>query len=194
MRVEAFLRESTTRNPNKMALIAGGRRLTYWELDGMTDRFAASLRARGVERGDRVVVYMDNSWETVVAIFAVLKAGAVFSPINPSTKADKLSYVINNCRARALITQERLVPIASAALASAPSVTVSAVAGGKGEVALPGGFRFEEAVAAEAEPPAFVGINLDLAMLVYTSGSTGFPKGVMMTHQNVVAAATSITT
>jgi long-chain acyl-CoA synthetase len=194
MRVESFLRDSTTRHPTKTALVAGGRRLSYWDIDGMSDRLAAALVARGVGRGDRVVVFMDNSWETVVAIFATLKAGAVFSPINPSTKADKLAYVINNCRARALVTQDRLVPTATAALASAPSVTVSAIAGGKGDVALPGGFRFEDAVAQEAGPPAFAGIDLDLAMLIYTSGSTGFPKGVMMTHQNVVAAATSITT
>jgi amino acid adenylation domain-containing protein len=195
MRVERFLRDSTTRFPDKTAIVAGGRRLTYWDLDGMSDRLAAALVARGVARGDRVVVYMDNSWETVVAIFATLKAGAVFSPINPTTKADKLAYVINNCRAKALITQERLVPIAASALASAPSATISVIVGGEGESVLPGGLRFHDALAdVAATPPAFPGIELDLAMLVYTSGSTGFPKGVMMTHQNVVAAATSITT
>ncbi|HET9904854.1 MAG TPA: AMP-binding protein [Xanthobacteraceae bacterium] len=194
MRVEQFLRDSTTRFPDKTAVVAGGRRLTYWEIDDLSDRLAGALAARGLMRGDRVVIYMDNSWETVVAIFATLKAGAVFSPINPTTKADKLAYVINNCRAKALITQDRLVPIAAAALACSPTATIALVAGGAGECPLPGGFRYEEALADKAEPPAVPGISLDLAMLIYTSGSTGLPKGVMMTHENVVAAATSITT
>ena len=60
-----------------------------------------ALAASGIARGDRVLVFMDNCWEAAVSIFAILKAGAVFSPINPSTKADKLAYIIGNCRARA---------------------------------------------------------------------------------------------
>jgi acyl-CoA synthetase (AMP-forming)/AMP-acid ligase II len=117
----------------------------------------------------------------------------VFSPINPSTKADKLAYVINNCRARALITQHKLRAVAGAALAEAPSIDITVVAGTR-EPTLPDAISFEAALAADAAPPANRGTDLDLAMLVYTSGSTGFPKGVMMTHANVVAAATSITT
>jgi amino acid adenylation domain-containing protein len=184
MRVEDFLRDSARRSPDKTALVAGGRRLGYAELDAMSDRLAAALAQRGLQRGDRAIVFMDNCWEAVVAIFAVLKAGGVFSPINPSTKADKLAYVVNNCRARAILTQARLLPVAEAAQAECPSLAVSIAVGRD----------FEEALACDAAPPAMPGIDIDLCMLVYTSGSTGFPKGVMMTHRNVVAAATSITT
>ena len=112
MRVEQFLRDSAKRNADKTALVAGTRRLTFGELDKLSDRLARTLVARGVQRGDRVIVFMDNCWEAVVGIFAVLKAGAVFSPINPSTKVDKLAYVANNCRAGALITQARLLAVA----------------------------------------------------------------------------------
>lgn len=184
MRVERFLQDNARRFPAKTALVVGGRRLSYAELDAASDRMAAALAQHGLARGDRVIVFMDNCWEAVVGIFAVLKAGGVFSPINPSTKADKLSYVINNCRASAILTQDRLLPVADKALADCPSVTFS-VATGR---------NFDDALACKAAPPANPGIDLDLAMLVYTSGSTGFPKGVMMTHQNVAAAATSITT
>ena len=192
MRVEQFLRDSARRFGDKIALVADGARLTYRELDRASDRLAGVLAARGITRGDRVIVFMDNCREAVIAIFAALKAGAVFSPINPSTKAEKLAFVLDDCRARALITQEKLRAVASVALAEAPSITLTVVAGAREP--LRGALSFEAALAAEAEPPGNPGIDLDLAMLIYTSGSTGFPKGVMMTHQNVVVAATSITT
>jgi long-chain acyl-CoA synthetase len=192
MRVEQFLTDSARRFGDKAALVAGGARLTYRDLDRASDRLAGAFARRGVERGDRVIVFMDNSPEAAIAIFAALKAGAVFSPINPSTKADKLAYVINNCRARALVTQDKLRAVANAALAEAPSVALTVVAGAN-EPTLRGAMSFEAALAAELPAPQAPGIDLDLAMLVYTSGSTGFPKGVMMTHRNVVAAATSIT-
>jgi long-chain acyl-CoA synthetase len=183
MRVERFLTDSAKRFPDKVALVAGGRRLSFRELDAMSDRLAGALARRGLARGDRAIVFMDNCWEAAVAIFAVLKAGGVFSPINPSTKADKLAYVINNCRAAAVLSQPRLLPVMDEALAACPSVKFSMTAGRD----------LDAALSQELAPPPVPGIDLDLCMLVYTSGSTGFPKGVMMTHQNVVAAATSIT-
>src|SRR6202008_3273805 len=82
---------------------------------------------------------------------------------------------------------------AGAALAETPSIDTTVVAGAR-EPTLPNAITFEAALAADAAPEANPGTDLDLAMLVYTSGSTGFPKGVMMTHANVVAAASSITT
>jgi len=193
MRVEQFLRDSAQRFGDKVALVIGDARVTYCELDRASDRLAGALAARGIARGDRVIVFMDNCREAVIAIFAALKAGAAFSPINPSTKADKLAYVINHCGARALITQDKLRAAASAALADASSIALTVVAGAR-EPILSNAVSFEAALAADGAPPVSPGIDLDLAMLIYTSGSTGFPKGVMMTHQNVVAAATSITT
>lgn len=193
MRVEEFLRESARRCGDKVALVTGDARISYRELDHASDRLAGTLTERGIARGDRVIVFMDNCREAAISIFAALKAGAVFSPINPSTKAEKLAYVINNCGARALITQDKLRAVASAALAETPSIALTIVTGAR-EPNLPGAVSFGAALAADLAPPDYPGIDLDLAMLIYTSGSTGFPKGVMMTHQNVVAAATSITT
>jgi amino acid adenylation domain-containing protein len=194
MRVERFLGDSAEQYPDKTALIAGADRLTYDQLDRAADRVAAALAAGGVVRGDRVVVFMDNSWQAVAAIFGALRAGAVFSPVNPSTKADKLAYILNNCRASAIVTQDKLLPAAKAAVAQAPSVVLTMAAGARPGEASGSVARFEDALCADSPLPADPGIDIDLAMLIYTSGSTGFPKGVMMTHQNVVAAATSITT
>jgi acyl-CoA synthetase (AMP-forming)/AMP-acid ligase II len=183
MRVERFLEDSAARSPDKTALVAGGRRLSFAELDTVSDRLAAALTQRGLQRGERVIVFMDNCWEAVAGIFAVLKAGGVFSPINPSTKADKLAYVINNCRASAILAQERVLGVVEQAQPQCPSLKFRMIAERD----------FAPALARDAAAPALPGIDIDLCMLVYTSGSTGFPWGVMMTHQNVVAAATSIT-
>src|SRR5262245_22288947 len=192
-RVEDYLSASARRFGDKVALVAGGRRMTFAELDALSDHVAATLKEGGVRRGDRVLVFMDNCWEAVVSIFAVLKADAVFSPVNPSTKADKLAYIADNCRAVAILTQARLMPVATEATRACRSVTLMVVA--NADKGLPDHVAsFEAACEAKRAAPPRSGINLDLAMLIYTSGSTGFPKGVMVTHQNIDAAATSITT
>ncbi|CAI2935328.1 class I adenylate-forming enzyme family protein [Aminobacter niigataensis] len=193
MRLEQFLRDSARLRGDKIALIARDARLSYAELDSLSDRLAAALGDRGIGRGDRVLVFMDNCWEAAVLVFAIAKAGAVFSPINPSTKADKLDFIIGNCRARAVLTQARLLPVVSEALAARDNdlLVVSTAAGG---VAPKGAVSFEQCLASDAPPANHGGIDVDLAMLIYTSGSTGRPKGVMMTHRNIEAAAGSITT
>ncbi len=180
--------------PEKPALVVGEHRITYAELDERAVRLANVLRDRGVKRGDRVVILADSSVPTVTAIFGSLKAGAIFCPINPSVKVDKLTYVLNNCRAKALVTPASLLQVAASAIGKAPSITTTLVH------ELPPGHdvrcvaSLSEAMAVTpASEIPHAGIDIDLAMLVYTSGSTGLPKGVMMTHQNVVAAATSIT-
>jgi long-chain acyl-CoA synthetase len=193
MRIEDILRQTAKRLDNKAVLIAGDKRLSYAELDDLSDRLAASLWSQGVMRGDRVLVFMGNCWEATVAIYAILKAGAVFSPINASTKADKLAYIIENCRARMVIAQEKLAPIAVEAIRSNKDCELIVAKRGE-EAAQPGTHSFTQMLQVARHPVLHGGIDVDLAMLIYTSGSTGRPKGVMMNHRNIEAAAASITT
>ena len=192
MRVEASLHQSALAEPGKIAVIAGGTRLSYADLDERSDRLASALLAHGVSRGDRVVVFMENTWETTVAIFAVLKAGAVFCPVNPATKAEGLGFVLRDCRPRAVLTHGKFAALcaeAGAALPNAPLLV--ATKGPSGPV--PGVLAFEDCLAGERGPlPADSGDG-DLAMIIYTSGSTGRPKGVMMTHASMDAVSASIT-
>ena len=168
-------------------------RWTYAELNDRANRLARVLIEQGVERGDRVVIFLENSADAVVSLFAVARAGAVFSIINSTTKTDKLAYILKDCRAKAVITHDRLFAVAAEAVRQAPSVSTMLVAGGgqfgQGSLAL-------EPLLEAASPtvPASRWIDVDLAMIVYTSGSTGFSKGVMMTHQNVDHASSSIIT
>jgi long-chain acyl-CoA synthetase len=202
MLVQGFLERSAARYPDKVALVCGERRLTYGEMDAMANRLAGALGRAGVCRGDRVVITLPNSPEAVVSLFAALKADAAFVMVNPTTKADKLRYIVANCRPSALIAEAGQAAAVGRAVAGAPSVRYLVVAG-EGRVEpmerVDGGAiateSWREALSAgEAQRPPQRNIDLDLAALIYTSGSTGRPKGVMATHLNMVSAATSITT
>jgi long-chain acyl-CoA synthetase len=200
MQVESFLESSAGEVPDKTALVCGDRRLSYRQIEACSNRLAHALVAEGVERGDRVAVYLENSVEAVVAIFAVLKAGAVFMTVNPTTKAEKLAYVLGNSRARAIVLPGTKLARLAPSLADTPHLR-HLILTGKGGCATShigkSCFRFDDLLQPPcdgAKPPAKRAIDVDLAALIYTSGSTGNPKGVMLTHLNMVAAATSITT
>jgi len=197
MLIQEFLERSCNASPDKTALIAGERRLAYHEIDSSANSLAHALREAGVAYGDRVAVFLDNAPEAVISIFGILKADAAFVVLNPTIKADKLAYILNNCRTTALITHASRWEVAGAAAEKVPSLKAVVIAGDRGEwitgpCAL---LRWEEIQKRyPAERPARQTIDIDIASLVYTSGTTGNPKGVVLTHQNMVSASTSITT
>jgi amino acid adenylation domain-containing protein len=196
--VQEFLEHSATRHANKVGLVCDDRRFTYGQIDALCDRLAAALAARGVTRGDRVAIYLENSAETVFSVFGTLKADAVFLVLNPTTKVDKLVYILNDCRAVTLITHARRLEALEPAWARLPHLRTVLALG------LENPFRrdtkqflpLDEVLEGADTPvaPAKRNIDVDLAALMYTSGSTGGPKGVMLTHRNIVSAAASITT
>jgi long-chain acyl-CoA synthetase len=201
LQVERFLEESARRFPEKVALVSGGRRVTYGQIDQDANRLARGLVQAGVNRGDRVAIFLENGVEAVVAVFAALKAGGVFVVINPMTKANKLAFILNNSRAAALVTGSRKVPLVRSIADDTPHTRTIVVTGfdsssGPGGAGQKAWLAFDSLVAraSDASKPANRCIDIDLAALIYTSGSTGTPKGVMLTHLNIVSAATSITT
>lgn len=193
--------DSLARHPHKTALVCGAARHSYADLDRRGWAVAAHLRDLGVQRGDRVGLFLDNGVEFVAGMLGVLRIGAVFMPINALTKADKLHYMLADARASALLTSTVLRPAWGGAPGSIASLRATLVAGpqdARERLAAERGAGIHpwplEQKRGHAWLPDPGAIDQDLASIIYTSGSTGFPKGVMLTHLNMVSAARSVGT
>ena len=180
----------------KTAVIVDGNSYSYADLSKSAMNLSNYLIDSGIKKGDRVAIYMDNSWHSVVSIYSVMLSGAVFLIINPQTKSDKLAYILKDAEAKVLITTEFLSIEFLPALKDALSITECIVSGNI-EYIYPGSHynveKLEYILSQEQLNSVFPNIiPNDLAALIYTSGSTGFPKGVMMTHQSMVFTSWSL--
>ena len=194
-----YLSDAAARLPDKVALVCRDERVTYAVLDARANALAHTLVENGVARGDRVVVFLENGVEAVVAFWAVLKANAVVSMVNPQTKTDKLAYLLRDCRATALISDARLSSTFGYAVRTSAHLRAIVLSGSSRDVEVEGArvvLDYAEVVASGRSdaPPKRRAIDVDLASIIYTSGSTGDPKGVMLTHRNMLTAATSVST
>ena len=193
-----YLQRSAAATPEKTALVFKKQRFTWSEVEAQAGRIANSLKTLGLERGDRVAIYLDNSPELAIGIYATLAADGIFVVVNAQTKADKLAYVLNDCRAKILVTDRVLEPHYTLALEQAKHLAHALVidlGDGPAKIGTVECHDFVKTVSAAATAwPEVKRIPTDLAAIIYTSGSTGDPKGVMLTHHNMVSAAESITT
>jgi long-chain acyl-CoA synthetase len=194
--VNDLLQSSAKRFPDKVALVCDGYRLTYAQIEEQANRVANGLLNLGIQRGERVAVWLPNSVESVVAIFAILKAGATFTVVNPTTKPNKLAYVLQNCTASGLFAPGRCSEQVAHLFSAVPSLRFAILCGKGAAQAAPShsntaAFPNLLETSSPSCPPRFT-IDVDLACLIYTSGSTGEPKGVMSTHANMAFAASSI--
>lgn len=161
------------RFPDRLAVSGPDGRLTYRQLDVLAGRIAGTLQARGVRRGDRVILWLDKSARLIAAMQGVLRAGAAYVPVDPLGPVDRAATVITDCAAAVVLTTP----------ARAEALRAHGLAGdGRGPVLLG---EWPEETGGRPEPvPA--GPD-DLAYILYTSGSTGTPKGVCLSHGNALA-------
>jgi long-chain acyl-CoA synthetase len=201
-----LLQDSAARYPDRAALIfydgAEGRELSatsYAALDGESDRFAAALSSLGIGRGDRVAYFLQNSPALVVGFYGILKAGAVVVPCNPMYGGEELGHQLRDSGATAILCEAGLYPLVEQ-VAAKTGLRHVIITGGPpdGEVQSPDeGSHSVHSMEALVE--AVQGRNIlrpyrypdidpvrDLAFLPYTGGTTGMPKGSMLTHQNLV--------
>lgn len=184
---------SAKKSPDKVALIIEGYSYTYSELVNAAVKLSNVLISREFCKGDRCVIYMDNTWSCVVSIYAVLIRGGVFVVVNPQTKKDKLEFILNDCAACALITDAGLYSLYSEVIDKVKALKCVILTG---DVSKVGGSIvnvFDDVVneASSICPEITSEIN-DLSAIIYTSGSTENPKGVMHSHSSMVFSLRSI--
>jgi len=187
-----MLRESALERPDKTAIIAGGTTISYAELDALSGRFAASLVAAGYPRGASIGVQLPNVPQFLIAYFGILKAGMTMVPLNPLLMAPEVSYHLQDSDAVGLVTWEGFAPEAAKGAAAVsgmttpgmttPGMTTYVVSAPGSDARPEGTASFLELLTAEDDGDICPTSADDTAVLLYTSGTTGRPKGAMLTH------------
>jgi len=198
MLINHFLENSAKAFGEKDAVWHHGKWKTYSQIDRMANQLGNYLVSAGVERGDRVAILYENSFEYIAAYFAVLKAGGVTVALNTETTSESLVYLLNHSNAKAIVCQAKYFKYILPGLDEMPELKhvianhsrPQEVIGSKcSQEAMSLQEIFENGDDCQLESKC---IDIDLASIIYTSGSTGKPKGVMLTHQNVVHNTMSI--
>lgn len=185
---------SANRAPDSPALTAGGTTLTYRELDEQVAGISSGLIGLGLDRGERVGIFLDKRVETVVASFATARAGGAFVPVNPILKGEQIGHILRDCNARVLITSPERLPLIAGTLEhchdlrhviltgpNTKSVNLEAI-----------GVHLWTDLLASPHRTGHRVIDTDMLSILYTSGSTGRPKGVVLSHRNMVTGAKSV--
>jgi acyl-CoA ligase (AMP-forming) (exosortase A-associated) len=175
--------------PAACALTDGQNSFNYAELDAAINACANGLLEIGLQRGERLAIYLDKRFESVIAAFAAARAGGVFVPINPLLKLAQVEHILRDCNVRVLLTSPERHALLADMLPTCPDLRHIVVTSAEAAPAM--AITWAALMTATPQVCHRV-IDSDLAAIFYTSGSTGRPKGVMLSHRNLVTGAASV--
>lgn len=176
------------KSPLSEAIRCSGESLNYAELDKLTSSLARTLVEHGVKRGDRVGIYINKSLESAVAIYGILKAGGAYVPIDPFSPVNRVDYIIQDCGIRHLITNEAKLNAIRQIIEKGSGLEHLVGVPPQDELRV-NCLTWEDVHSAPSEPLELRLTEQDLAYILYTSGSTGDPKGIMHTHRSGLSFA-----
>ncbi|WP_339104468.1 AMP-binding protein [Haloterrigena salinisoli] len=182
--VATLFDETATRHGDAQAMEHHGERTSHAELRERTAAFAGGLRELGLEPGDRLLLFLPNCPEYLVTALGAFRAGVVFSPVNPQYKRREVAYQLEDTEAKAIVTHSWLREVVDEALADADREAEVITIESEGTDRTPDDVFFEDV---DGEPTLVERADDDVALLPYTSGTTGDPKGVRLTHRNTRA-------
>lgn len=189
-----LIKHAATNAPERIALIHGQDSLSYGDLSALVDQFAAGLMQLGIQRGERVGIYLEKRFETVVASFGAPATGAVFVPLNPLLKPEQVAHILRDCNVRLLVTSVERLSLLKEVLPFCENLRHVLVLDSEQSVG-DAGFLTITTWNEMLKQPATAGhrvIDTDPVGIFYTSGSTGKPKGVVLSHRNMVVGAKSV--
>jgi acyl-CoA ligase (AMP-forming) (exosortase A-associated) len=185
---------SAERSPEALALTYAKTTIRYSELNEAVVGFAGGLMAIGLKRGERVAIYLEKRFETVIASFGAPAAGGVFVPLNPLLKPEQVGYIMRDCNVRVLITSPERLALLTDTLKQCHDLRHVVVLDSPEPLPTSGPISYSSwsELLAMPQKPGHRVIDTDAVGILYTSGSTGKPKGVVLSHRNMVAGAKSV--
>ncbi len=185
-----LLRATASRLPDHTALHFAGHETSFAAFDAMSDRIAAHLAARGIRHGDKVGLYCPNSDTFAIAYFGILKAGASVVPINLLLTPPEVAWILDDAEAKGLIWHEAFATAVTAIRAQAAQAREELCIGSNIPASASGWTDALQSTAPVPQPP--INPREDIAVILYTSGTTGKPKGAMLTHRNLASNTNSV--